>query len=302
MSDEMSAGSTCSRREFGRLALAALPLPFALLQGSRPRIDSSIQGVQIGLQSFSLRRLREPDAIIAAMVKVGIGSVELMSNHAEAAAGAPGDAEGLRGWRTAASTEVFERVRRKFNDAGIEVALLCYPIAGGAQDDEIEYAFRMAKALGVKAMTTSTQVSMAKRIAPFAEKHRMRVGFHNHHHGDASDPDEIVTPESFAACLAPSQYHGINLDVGHFTAANFDSVSYIEQNHARITNIHLKDRRKNAGAIVPWGTGDAPLKGVLQLMRAQRYAFPANIEYEYPGADPVAEVAKCYEFCRTALA
>src|ERR671913_204789 len=302
MADEMSAGSTCSRREFGRLALAALPLPFAVLQGSRPRIDSSIQGVQIGLQSFSLRRLREPDAIIAAMVKVGIGSVELMSNHAEAAAGAPGDAEGLRGWRTAASTETFERVRRKFNDAGIDVALLCYPIARGAQDDEIEYAFRMAQALGVKAITTSTQVSMAKRIAPFAEKHRVRVGFHNHHHGDASDPDEIVTPESFAACLAPSQYHGINLDVGHFTAANFDSVSYIEQNHARITNIHLKDRRKNAGAIVPWGTGDAPLKGVLQLMRAKRYAFPANIEYEYPGADPVEEVAKCYEFCRTALA
>src|SRR5687768_6680977 len=126
MADEMSAGSTCSRREFGRLALAALPLPFTLRQG-RPRIDSSIQGVQIGLQSFSLRRLREPDAIIAAMVQVGLGSVELMSNHAEAAAGAPGDAEGLRGWRTAASTEVFERVRRKFNDAGIDVALLCYP-------------------------------------------------------------------------------------------------------------------------------------------------------------------------------
>ena len=283
------------------MALAALPIP-VLAQDSRPRIDSTINGVRIGLQSFSLRRLREPDAIIAAMVKVGIGSVELMSNHAEAAAGAPPDAEGLRRWRAAPSSEGFAGVRRKFNDAGIDVAILCYNIGREATDDEIEYAFRMAQALGVQAMTTSTQVSMAKRIAPFAEKHRLRVGFHNHHHGDASDPDEIVTPESFAACLAPSQYHGVNLDVGHFTAANFDSVAYIEQNHARITNVHLKDRKKDAGAIVPWGTGDAPLKGVLQLIRAKRYQFPANIEYEYPGADPVAEVAKCYEFCRAALA
>lgn len=302
MSDENQTGFTCTRREFTRMSLAVLPLPFALAQGSRPRIDSTIQGVQIGLQSFSLRRLREPDAIIAAMVQIGLGSVELMSNHAETAAGAPGDAEGLRRWRAAASAQAFEGVRRKFDDAGIEVAQLCYNIAREAADEEIAYAFRMGQALGVKAITTSTHVSMAKRIAPFAGKHRLRVGFHNHHHGNASDPDEIVTPESFAACLAASEYHGVNLDVGHFTAANFDSAAYIEENHARITNVHLKDRKKNAGAIVPWGTGDAPLKPVLQLMRARKYPFPANIEYEYPGTDPVAEVAKCYEFCRGALA
>jgi sugar phosphate isomerase/epimerase len=102
--------------------------------------------------------------------------------------------------------------------------------------------------------------------------------------------------------MSASKYHGINLDVGHFTAANFDSVAYIEKNHGRITNIHLKDRKKDQGAIVPWGTGDAPLKAVLQLMKKNRYGFPANIEYEYPGGDPVSEVQKCYDFCREALA
>jgi sugar phosphate isomerase/epimerase len=79
-------------------------------------------------------------------------------------------------------------------------------------------------------------------------------------------------------------------------------VDYIQRNHARITNIHLKDRLKNQGAIVPWGTGDAPLKAVLQLMSARRYGFPANIEYEYRGGDAVAEVGKCLQFCRDALA
>ena len=91
--------------------------------------------------------------------------------------------------------DAFSGVRQKFSDAGIDVTFLCYNVSADATDDEIEYAFLMAEALGVKAITTSTQVSMAKRIAPFADKHHMRVGFHNHHHSSVSDPEDIVTPD-----------------------------------------------------------------------------------------------------------
>jgi sugar phosphate isomerase/epimerase len=294
--------SIYSRREFGRLTLAGWPLSLTIGQNPGKRLDSTIRGVQIGVQSFSFRSLPDIDQIITAMVQIGLGSVELMSNHAEAAAGAPAGAEPIRRWRTSASMDLFKGVRGKFDGAGIAIDWLCYNMSRTTPDEEIEYAFQMARALAVKGITTSTQVSMAKRIAPFADKHRLMVGFHNHHHSNAGDPDDIVTPASFDACTSASKYHGINLDIGHFTAANFDPVSYIERNHARITNIHLKDRRKNQGAIVPWGTGDAPIKEVLQLMRAKQYAFPANIEYEYPGGDAVSEVRKCYQFCRDALA
>ncbi len=301
MSAERPFRSIYSRREFGQVTLAALPFSFFNDQNPRKRLDSTINGVQIGVQSFSFRSLRGPDEIIRAMTQIGLGSVELMSNHAEAGAGAPAGADAARQWRRGISMDAFTAVRQKFQDAGAEVALLCYNLPGGTSDDEIDYAFRMGRALGVKAITTSTQVSMAKRLAPFADKHRLMVGFHNHHHSNASDPDDIVTPASFEACTSASKYHGINLDIGHFTAANFDAVAFIEKNHARITNIHLKDRKKNQGAIVAWGTGDAPIKAVLQLMRANHYAFPANIEYEYPGGDAISEVAKCYQFCRDAL-
>jgi hypothetical protein len=38
-------------------------------------------------------------------------------------------------------------------------------------------------------------------------------------------------------------------------------------------------------------------------MKAQKYPFPANIEYEYQGeSDPVTEVAKCYQYCKQMLA
>ena len=128
------------------------------------------------------------------------------------------------------------------------------------------------------------------------------VGYHNH--SNLTDPEEVATPASFEACMSFSKYHGINLDIGHFTAANFDPIPYIEKHYARITNIHLKDRKKNQGDNVVWGTGDTPIKPVLKLLSASatKYRFPANIEYEYPGTDVVAEVAKCYQFCKDALA
>jgi sugar phosphate isomerase/epimerase len=310
-----------SRREFGQITLAGLPLTLAW-----QKLDSKIKGVQIGVQSYSFRALSSANDIIPAMVKIGLSSVELMSNHAEALAGAPAQgrgggrgrgemtpeqklemqkanearAEELRKWRGSTSAGVFKTVRKKFDDAGIDIRLLCFNMNRNTTDDEIEYAFQMAKALGAEAISTSTQVSVAKRVAPFADKHRLMVGYHNH--SNLKDPDEVATPASFEACLSYSKYHGMNVDIGHFTAANFDPIPYLEKNAARITNVHLKDRKKDQGDNVVWGTGDTPIKPVLQLLSAKKYNFPANIEYEYPGTDVVAEVGKCYQFCKDALA
>jgi hypothetical protein len=38
------------------------------------------------------------------------------------------------------------------------------------------------------------------------------------------------------------------------------------------------------------------------LLEKNKFDIPANIEYEYKGADTVAEVKKCFEYCKQALA
>jgi sugar phosphate isomerase/epimerase len=311
-----------SRRDFGTIVLAGLPLSLAMAR----RGNSKINGVLIGAQTYSFRALPSAEDVVKAMQTIGLSEAELMSNHAEALAGAPPAPAGLGGrgrgdmtpeqqqamqaamkarndemrkWRQSVSMDKFRDVRRKFADAGVDVRFLCYNMNQNTTDDDIEYAFRMAKALGARAITTSTQVTVAKRVAPFADKHKMMVGYHGH--SNLKDPNEFATPESFATAMSYSKYHGVNLDIGHFTAANFDAVAYIKEHHDRITNLHLKDRKKNDGANVPWGQGDTPIKEVLQLLKQNRYDIPANIEFEYEG-DPVAEVAKCLDFCRQALA
>jgi len=66
--------------------------------------------------------------------------------------------------------------------------------------------------------------------------------------------------------------------------------------------LHLKDRKKDHGANLPFGQGDTPIKEVLKTLEEHRWPIPANIEYEYKGGDTVEEVKKCYEYCKAALA
>ena len=170
-------------------------------------------------------------------------------------------------------------------------------------DDQIEYGFQMAKGLGVKGITTSTTLTMAKRIAPIADKHKLLVGYHGH---DATnDPNQTATLESYATLMAYGKYNGVNLDIGHFTAAGYDAVAFIKEHHAKITNLHVKDRKKNHGPnVAVWGTGDTPIKAVLQLLKQEKYPIPANLELEYPvpeGSDIIAEAKKCLAYVKSCL-
>src|SRR4051794_5539662 len=313
-----------TRRDVGKIALAAVPLARAL---AAPKIDSKFYGVQIGAITYSFNRIANPDpeAIIKAYVEIGLGEAELMSNHCEALAGArsvarPGGGRGaaltpeqqaarqaaqeqLRKWRTSTGLDTWKAVRKKFNDSGIEVALLCYNMNDNMKDEDVEYGFSMAEGLGVKAISTSTTLTMAKRIAPIADKHKLLVGYHGH---DATnDPNQTATLESYDTLMAYGKYNGVNLDIGHFTAANYDAVAFIKAHHDKITNLHVKDMKKDHGTYTPFGEGDTPIKGVLQLLKKEKYGFPANIEleYRYPAeSNLIDEMKKCLAYCKESLA
>ena len=297
--------------------------------------DSKIKNVQIGVITYSFRQGVPKPEIIPDIAKIGLSEVELMSGDAEALAGAPvpaqpggggrgrgpagggrgrapltpeqvaardGQQKALKEWRAAATPATWQGVRKKFSDAGIDLAILCYNMNLNTADDEIEYAFAMAKAMKVKAISCSTTVTVARRVAPFADKHK--IMWAGHGHDNTADPEQFAKPETFELIMSLSKYIGVNLDIGHFAAANYDPIPFIQKHNARITNLHLKDRKKDHGPNVPWGTGDTPIKEVLLLMSKEKYTFPANIEFEYPipeGSDPVTEVSKCYQYARNCL-
>lgn len=209
-------------------------------------------------------------------------------------------AEETRKWRLSVSLDHFKDVRKKFDAVGIKLQAYNLSFNDNFTDDEIDRGFQMAQALGVGIITASSTLKAAQRVAPFADKYKIKVAMHNH--ANLVDPNEFAKPESFEAALAMSKYFAINLDIGHFVAANFDPLAYIQKHHEHITNLHLKDRKKDNGANLPWGEGDTPIKAVLQLLKSKKYDIPANIEYEYRGENAVDEVRKCFQFIKDALA
>ena len=191
----------------------------------------------------------------------------------------------------------FKAIRRKFDDAGIRLHAYNYSFNDGFSDEEIDRGFEMAKALGVEIITASSTLSAAKRVAPFADKHKMIVAMHGH--DNATDANQFAKPESFAQAMELSKNFWVNLDIGHFFAAGYDPVAYIEEHHDRISNLHVKDRKKNHGQNTPWGEGDTPIKEVLHLLKSKKYDIPADIEFEYRARTPWSKSGSASSIART---
>ena len=159
----------------------------------------------------------------------------------------------------------------------------------------------MAKALGAERIATSATLTVARRLVPLMDKRRMEVAFHGH--TNAADPNEFAGPESFRKALGMSPFARINLDIGQFLGAGFDPVPFIAEQHAKIPVLHIRDGQRGHYGKVPWGTGEVPIKEVLQLLKHEKYPTVADIEYDYDGAaNPRNAVKRCFAYCRSALA
>ncbi len=308
---------TISRRGAGRLLLAGYAgfLVARDQPAAAKKIDSVVQGVQIGSQSYSFRDLPSLAAILDAFREVGLGECELWEGQIETHTSNSGyllnsppiqtmhlKREDLRKWRLNVPPTYFRQIRGQFDRAGILLYAYDYEFTTDMNDVEVQRGFEMAQALGVDCVTASAPISQTGRIDSYAQKYKIRVGLHGHDR--IAESDDFSTAETFARAMkGASEYIGVNLDIGHFVAANGDPVEYIRQNHERIFKLHIKDRKKNHGPNVPFGQGDTPIVAVLRLLRDEGWKIPANIEYESgkPGMDTIAEVKKCYDYCRKAL-
>ena len=279
-----------TRRELAKLAAGAFAASGVL--SAKP--NSVVNGVIIGTQSYSFRD-RSLEGLIQAMTDIGLSYCELWEAHI-----APKglSRKGLRDWRENISLETFTVVREQFQKAGLKIYAFTYAFEDDLSDKEVERGFEMAKTLGVKYITSSANVDMSKRVNEFAVKYDIVVGMHNH---DSMKPNQFSTPDDFATAMQGNSNIRINLDIGHFTAANFDPLAYLKKMAPYIVTLHIKDRKKNHGPNMPFGQGDTPIAGVLQFLKNEKWKIPAMIEYEYEGKDTVEEMRRCYAFCSNAL-
>ena len=288
---------------------------------------SKFKGVQIGAITYSWRSMpSSAEDILKYCLDCGISSIELMGNVVETYAGIPASVpriprgtelsdkekearkeaikeatEAQRQWRLSVSMDKFKELRKLFKKAGVSIHIVRLPAAGWT-DEEVDYAFKVAKVLGAKGISTEIGHQACKRLGEFAEKHDMYAIFHNH--GQPGEPGF-----SFDEFLDYSPNVMLNFDVGHyFGATGKHPNEIIEKLHDRIVSIHLKDKTGKdanpANTNKPWGQGETPLEDILKLIEKNNWDIICDIELEYripDGSDAVKEVCKCVEYCRNIL-
>jgi len=296
-----------NRRNFIKKT-SLLSLGIASYSFTSPLIKN-IGGVDISVITYSFQPgLEDMDTIIKYCVDSNSDNIELMGSHVERSIGMPRSKKDSPEWRSNVSMNEFKKVKKAFNEKGINIFAYKPPCMGTRnKDEEIEYAMKATKALGADYVTAElTDKTNTKRISYYAEKYNVKVGYHAHL--QASD-----TAWDFA--LSSSENNYANLDIGHYIAAGGDNtketlLKFIEKNHSRICSLHLKDRQAGktmnpAGSDNQiWGQGDTPIKEVLLLMQKNSYDFTATIELEYripEDSNTVKEVIKCMDYCKAVL-
>jgi len=320
-----------SRRKFlGTAAAATLitAVPFNISYAGAPKPkkpNSKAGGVQLGVTTYSYGSMpHKVDDVIGYLLFAGVNSIELR-NVAEEDLGIPSvqrpgsmtqlteeqraemkkASESIREeqkkWRLSLPVERYVDMRKKFNKAGIEVYIAKFAPSAWS-DEEIDYAYRAAKALGSIGITDEMTDANCQRLGKFAEKHNSLAMFHTH--GQVADPGF-----SFDKYLGYSPANMLNLDAGHYYGATgLHPNDVIIKYHDRMRSIHIKDKTgpKHAtpNSNMPFGQGETPIADVLLLLKKEKWPIRVDVELEYripEGSDAAKEVKKCIDYMRNIL-
>jgi sugar phosphate isomerase/epimerase len=207
----------------------------------------------------------------------------------------------LKAWRTGVSMDTFKKLRKMYNDAGVTI-YATKMLSASMSDEEFEYVFNVAEALGASHTTLEllTDDAQLKRVGDFAMKKKIYAAYHTHQQGSMT---------AFDKAFALSKGNKANVDFGHWVAAGNvggTPMDFLQKHHDRIGSFHLKDRTTpdHCSLNLAWGTGETPIKDILQMVKKNKWDIPASIELEYnvpEGSDAVKETKKCVEYCRAAL-
>lgn len=209
----------------------------------------------------------------------------------------------LHKWHLTVSMDYYTGIRKKFADKGIEIHAFDASLGTTTADEDLNRACEVTKALGAQFMMTAVGKSVAKRLAPIAEKHGVKVGLQGRPNMNSTDPDALAKPSDFEEALAYSKNFGTSIDTGDATAGGWDALQYVRDNHARAFALNLKDRTKT-GTSVPWGQGDTHMADILKLVRDKKYPIRCYIDCDFAtaeGGSRVADVKQCFEFAKKVL-
>ncbi len=324
--------NTFSRRRFIATAgagAAAAMIPFshtfAIGSGSK-KPNSKVGGVQLGLTTYCYRSIPHSlEQTLDYLLQSGVNSIEMRSvleeglgipqgpprqqggaqltdkEKEDRAKAAKELREAQRQWRLSLPIQKYADIKKMYNDAGVDIHIAKF-VPSSWSDEEIDYAYKAAKALGAYGITDEFTDVASQRLGKFAEKHNSLAIYHTH--GQFGMPGFDIDKY-----LGYSPANRLNLDAGHYYGSTgLHPNEVIIKYHDKIPSIHMKDKTgpKHAtpNANKPFGEGETPIADILLLLKKEKWPINVDLELEYAipaGSDPVKEVTKCMEYMRNIL-
>lgn len=270
---------TPSRRDFlasglvvaGAIALGGRPAPASLARAGE------YGPFKMGLQSYSLRHYKTEEAL-AKSKELGVHYWESYSAHTNPD---PGKASEYKSLAAASGVEV-----------------IGFGVSGFGKDHEKNRKlFEFGKAMGLGYLSADPTPDAFDSLDKLTEEYGIAIGIHPH--GPGSRWDKI---DKIAEAIKPhSEKIGICLDTGHLLRSKEDPVRAVEVFGKRIYGVHLKDV-KDAKTFTILGEGDLQLTTLLQKLAQLNYSYCLALEYEENEKDPIADIRKCLDATKAAVA
>ena len=264
------------------LTFFATALP-CLAAAAAQRDDSASEklGLKLSLQCWTFNRLTFFETVDKA-AGLGIKYLEMFPGQKLKPGSNVGIGEGM-------SDEVIQEIEKKLADAG-GLKVVAFGVCGVPTEEEAaRRMFDWAKKMGIQVLVTETTPNAVHD--KLCAEYNIRMALHNH-------PQSWPPKKVLAACKGHSKLIGSCSDTGHWMRANYVPVKTLKMLEGRVEHLHFKDLDKfGDGHDVPWGTGKADVKGMMQELKRQGFKGYLSIEYEYGSLEDLdRDLPKCVAY------
>lgn len=169
--------------------------------------------------------------------------------------------------------------------------------------------FEFAKKLGIDTLVAEPEPAALDLVEKLCKEYNMKVAFHNH-----PKPSRYWNPDTvLEAVKGRTPLMGACADTGHWLRSGLDPVACLKKLNGRVICLHFKDLVADESAApekaasskkpkgkamhdVPWGTGVANVKAMMEELKRQGFHGAFCVEYEYHWENSAPEVAQCFKF------
>ncbi len=194
------------------------------------------------------------------------------------------------------SDEELTQIRLKMDACHVRMPTFFYAEIPG-DEAGCRKVFEFGRKLGIETFISEPPPESLDMIERFCDQYDIKLGIHNH--GPDQSPVYWRPEGVLQACKGRSKRIGACPDTGYWIRSGIDPIEGIRKLGDRLITIQPHDLNELTpeGHDVPWGTGKAEFKKMLQEMhRLGIQPTLIGLEYSYDFLDNMPEMTECVEF------